>query len=276
MVFSDVTRKQAFLIHLAVSTCIFAIISYLIIFRWFPEFYFYLDGGIRAITTIFFVDVVLGPGLTLLVFKPGKKTLKFDMTVILLLQLSALFWGVSSVYAERSGATVFYYGKFACVAHDDTSNMNMDAIAAGPGGRQRLSFLQRPGTIDDFMSFTKEAYIHQSAEIYYYGEKITPLDEAVVKRLQNYRLNLSKLAEESEAAAKKVADYLGRHADDVEYINLIPLSCRYGSAIAVYDTRELKITDWLRLKEETQLRGEAQDEPLPLKQSQDAEDGNKS
>lgn len=264
MVFSEITRKQAFLTHLAVSSGLFVIISYLIFFHWFPEFYFYLDGGIRAITTIFFVDVVLGPGLTLLVFKPGKKELKFDMAVILLLQLSALFWGVSSVYAERSGATVFYYGRFSCIAHDDTKNMNMDSITTGPGGRQRLSILQRPDTVDDFYKFSKEAHNHQSAEIYYYGEKITPLDESVVERLQNYQLNLSRLAEENQASAKQVELYLASHVDDVEHIKLFPLSCRYGFAIAAYDMRELKITDWIKV-EQTQLRGEAQDELLPVK-----------
>lgn len=263
MVFSGISRKQAFLTHLAVSTLIFIVISYLIVFHWFPEFYFFLDGGIRAITTIFFVDVVLGPGLTLLVFKPGKKSLKFDMAVILLLQISALFWGVSSVYSERPGATVFYWGKFSCLAHSDTAEMNMAAIAAGPGGRQRLAFLQRPDSIDEFVSFSKEPYDHQSAEIYYYGDRIVPLDESVVKRLQNYRLDLSKLAAENDTAAKHVQLYLERHAGDVEHINLIPLSCRYGSALAVYDTRALKITHLLEV--ETKLRGKAQDEPLPMK-----------
>ena len=275
MVFTEITRKQAFLTHLAVSTCIFVIISYLIFFYWFPEFYFYLDGGIRAITTIFFVDVILGPGLTLLVFKPGKKGLKFDMTLILLLQFSALFWGINSVYTERSGATVYYNGRFSCIAHDDTKNMNMNAINTGPAGRQRLSFLQRPDMRDDFFSFMKEAYDHQSGEIYYYAEKITALDESIVKRLQNYRLNLKKLAEENEVAANKVEVYLADHAADIEYINLFPLSCRYGFAIAVYDTRELKITDWIKV-EKTPLRGEAQDEPLPIKKSQDVEKADKS
>lgn len=275
MVFTEITRKQAFLTHLAVSTGIFVIISYLIFFHWFPEFYFYLDGGIRAITTIFFVDVVLGPGLTLLVFKPGKKGLKFDMTMILLFQFSALFWGVNSVYAERSGATVFYYGKFSCIAHDDTKKMDMDVINAGPAGRQRLSFLQHPDAEDDLFDFIKEAFDHQSGEIYYYAEKITALDESSVKRLQNYQLDLSKLAEENEASAKKVELYLADHADDIEFIKLFPLSCRYGFAIAAYDTRQMKITDWIKM-EKTLLRGEAQDEPLPVEQSKDVENGNKS
>lgn len=272
---SDFTRKQAFLTHLLASTFIFVVISYLIIFHWFPDFYFHYDGGVRAITTIFFVDVVLGPGLTLLVFKPGKKTLKFDMTVILLLQLTALAWGISSVYVERSGATVFYLGKFSCITHYDTNEMNMDDIAAGPSEKQRLSFLQRPDTVEDYRTFLTEAFSNDKGEIYYYPEKIVPLDGRVVKRLKNYQLNLSKLTEEeNETAAKKVEIYLERHKDDTEYLNLVPLSCRYGSAIAVYDIREMKITDFIDV--ETKLRADAQDEPLPSKYPSNVGDESKS
>ena len=89
------------------------------------------------------------------------------------------------------------------------------------------------------------------------------MDESVVNRLQNYRLDLLTLAEENKKAAKVVEGYLNRHEDDIEHINLIPLSCRYGSAIAVYDMRKMKVTDLLDVK--TELRAKAQDEPLPLK-----------
>ncbi len=268
MAFLNVSRKQAFLTHLMVSICIFSVISYLIIFYWFPDYYFYLDGGIRAIVTIFLVDVVLGPGLTLLIFKPGKKSLKFDMTVILLLQISALIWGVKSVYTERPGATVFYLGKFNCITQIDTRQMNMSVITSGASGKQRLSFLQRPDTIDEFLEFTKEAFSHKSSAIYYYVKKIVPLDELVVERLSNYKLNFSELALENEIAASTVGDYVKHHEDDIEYIHLMPLSCRYGSAIAVYDTRELKITDLIDVQ--TELYAEALDEPLPLRsQKQD-------
>lgn len=274
MVFSDITRKQAFLTHLAISVCIFVIFSYLIGFYWFPEFYFYLDGGIRAITIFFIVSVILGPSLTLLVFKPGKKMLKFDMVVILLLHMSALIWGINNIYAERSGSAVFYWGKFSCLSHNETGDMDMTAIAAGPSGRQNLSFLQRPDTAEDFHRLVTEAFKNNSTEIHYYGEKITALDGKVVTRLKNYQLNLSKLAEESEVTAKHVVAYLDRHTDDIEHVKLIPLSCRFGSVIAVYDTRELKITDWFGMVR-TSVRAEALDGPLRFKSPQDVDEGNK-
>ena len=39
------------------------------------------------------VDVVIGPLLTLIVFDPKKKHLKFDLVVIAALQLAALAYG---------------------------------------------------------------------------------------------------------------------------------------------------------------------------------------
>ena len=263
MLLAEVSRKQAFLTHLAVSASVFAVISYLIIFHWFPDFYFHFDGGSRAILTIFFVDVVLGPSLTLIIFKQGKKGLKFDVAVILLMQLSALVWGVKTVYSERPGATVFYTGKFTCLTQADTSNMNMAVIKNGPSGRQNLSLLQRPDTIDDFIDFTKEAFSHGSSAVYHHAEKIVPLDGAVINRLQNYRLDVTKLAMENEVFAEKVVSYMDSYKADKENIDLIPLSCRYGSGIAVYDMKQMKIIDWLDIK--TSLRAAALDEPLPLK-----------
>ena len=43
------------------------------------------------------IDVILGPLLTLLVYKQGKKTLLFDLTVIVLLQISALGYGLWTI-----------------------------------------------------------------------------------------------------------------------------------------------------------------------------------
>ena len=41
---------------------IFIIIGYLILFHWYPDFFFASDGGWQGIRIIAFVDLVLGPG----------------------------------------------------------------------------------------------------------------------------------------------------------------------------------------------------------------------
>jgi hypothetical protein len=261
MILTEISRKQAFLTHFSVSGIIFLMLTYLIIFHWYPDFYFMLDGGRRAIATIFFVDVVLGPGLTLLVFKQGKKGLKFDMCAILIVQLSALIWGVHNVYTERSATTVFYQGRFTCISQPDAGEIDLAAISAGPSGKQSLSLLQRPDTVDELLEFTKEAFAHKSSAVYYYGEKFVPLDELVVSRLDKYQLDLAALRQENTQFADTV-EAKEIHADDGRY-QLIPLSCRYAKVIAVYDREELRITRTLDIP--TLLSAEANDEPLPLK-----------
>lgn len=51
-----------------------------------------------GVTTIYLmllgIDLILGPLLTFLVFKEDKKKLKFDLGVILIIQLSRLFFGL--------------------------------------------------------------------------------------------------------------------------------------------------------------------------------------
>jgi hypothetical protein len=262
MLLTGISRRQAFLTHLGVSGTIFIALSYLIAFHWYPDFYFLLDGGVRAIATIFFVDVVLGPGLTLLVFKPGKKSLKFDMSTIIVVQLMALTWGIHNVYSERPATTVFYQGKFTCIAQPDADAINLAAIATGPSGKQKLSFLQRPDSVDELLEFTKEAFAHKSSAIYYYGEKYVPLDRKVVARLDKYRLDLAALRDESEQYADTVNQVVDNQQDHGRY-QLIPLSCRYAKAVAVYDRELLQISQTLDVP--TRLSAEATDEPLPLK-----------
>lgn len=103
------TRAKAFGIHLATSMAIFAVVSGLLIFVWYPSPLFELEDGWQGLELVALVDVVLGPALTLVVFKPAKAGLKFDMTIIAIFQLSALIYGVWNLYAARPVLLVHAY-----------------------------------------------------------------------------------------------------------------------------------------------------------------------
>lgn len=73
----------------------------------------------RGVTQIFLlllvVDVCLGPLLTLVVYKKGKKTLKMDLAVIAILQISALVYGVHAVAEGRPAWLVYSVDRFEVV-----------------------------------------------------------------------------------------------------------------------------------------------------------------
>ena len=62
------------------------------------------------------VDLVLGPLVTLIIFKAGKPGLKFDLSVIAALQIAALLYGGSIIYQNRPGYLVFAVDRFEIVA----------------------------------------------------------------------------------------------------------------------------------------------------------------
>lgn len=109
------TRFKAFAIHFAISLLIFLVLLYFILVQWYPEPLFSNDGGWYVIRIIAGVDLVLGPLLTLIVFKAGKKGLKFDLTMIVLLQVIALSWGVWNTVNERPAAIIYTLDYFTPV-----------------------------------------------------------------------------------------------------------------------------------------------------------------
>jgi hypothetical protein len=59
--------------------------------------------------------MVLGPSLTLIAFKSGKPSLKFDLRCIVLLQLGALLYGGMIVYQQRPAFVVFGVDRFTTI-----------------------------------------------------------------------------------------------------------------------------------------------------------------
>lgn len=94
------TRGAAFAIHLALSILILLVLLAVIFFIWFPRDLIYA-GGIDGLKILMGVDLVLGPVLTLMVYKRGKKGLKFDLTLIGVVQISCLLAGLWLVFNER-------------------------------------------------------------------------------------------------------------------------------------------------------------------------------
>ena len=113
------SRGRAFLTHLAASAAIVGSACAIIFLVWYPHPYFLAAGAWTVLRVLIGVDLGLGPLLTLVVFKPGKRGLKFDLAAIALVQLVALVYGVASIYEARPYFTVFAIDRFYVLARDD-------------------------------------------------------------------------------------------------------------------------------------------------------------
>ncbi|MCG6871625.1 MAG: hypothetical protein LJE84_04985 [Gammaproteobacteria bacterium] len=108
-----VSRTRAFVTHLLISLGIFFLLLTLMLLAWYPDALFQVDGGWRGLRLIVFVDLVLGPSVTLVIFRPGKPGLWFDVLLIAAIQTVALTYGVHVVYSQRPVVMVFVDKKFA-------------------------------------------------------------------------------------------------------------------------------------------------------------------
>lgn len=106
-------RFQAFGIHMSLSLLVFIILAAVIYFSWYPGFLFHYDGGLQGMKLIAGVDFFIGPVLTLCVYKISKKSLKFDLTCIALMQVACLSGGMWTVAKTRPIAIVYAAGSYS-------------------------------------------------------------------------------------------------------------------------------------------------------------------
>ncbi len=108
-------RLKFFFTHLVVSALI-ALLSIIIVFWiWYPAPLAQAVGVTKIFLMMLMIDVIIGPLFTLLVYKEGKKTLKFDLSVIILIQMTAFLFGFYSIAQGRPAWIVFNQNKFELI-----------------------------------------------------------------------------------------------------------------------------------------------------------------
>lgn len=118
-------RFKAFLIHLSLSAAVAGLVLLLVFGLWYPAPLQVATGVTGIFMLLLAVDVTLGPVLTLIVYKVGKKSLFFDMLVIACLQLAALSYGLWSVADGRPAWLVFNVDRFDLVRVPDIDDRKL-------------------------------------------------------------------------------------------------------------------------------------------------------
>jgi hypothetical protein len=106
------SRWRAAGMHLLISAGIAAGVLAVMVAVWYPPPLFQAMGGVTLALILIGVDVVLGPALTLIVFRSGKPRLKLDLAVIALVQVAALLYGCHVVALARPAFIVFVKDQF--------------------------------------------------------------------------------------------------------------------------------------------------------------------
>jgi hypothetical protein len=131
-------RFRAALIHLALSATLALAVFLAIYLYWYPDVLFEGAGGKELFLLIVGVDVTVGPLITLVIFKPGKWGLRFDLVCIAIVQLAALVYGISVMFEARPAYIAFVVDRFSIVRANGFPDGALEKGAAK--GYDRLSW----------------------------------------------------------------------------------------------------------------------------------------
>ncbi|MEM9533896.1 MAG: TfpX/TfpZ family type IV pilin accessory protein [Pseudomonadota bacterium] len=237
------TRWRAAGLHLLISVGVAALALALMLGLMYPIEYFRASGGQKLLLILVFVDVVIGPLLTLIVFKSGKPSLRFDLAVIGLLQLAALLYGLWVVVQARPAFIVHVGDRFHLVRANELAP---EQLATGAEERfQTLSYLGprltvalRPLNLQRQQELMMAAM--SGADLQYFPETYADYEAnayVVLARAQDAAALLARRPDDTVAVTK----YLEREQIAVDAVAVVPLKVgdNFLTALVDAETAEL-------------------------------------
>lgn len=230
------SRWRAFAIHLLISALIALVFLLICRFFWFRGPLFDVTGGVGLLSILVPVDVILGPILTLLVFKAGKPTLKMDLSLIALVQFAALVYGAIIMVQARPLYAVLYHEELRVIRPLDLAEMPWQKAMLEPTRYVRVS--SEIGALADIEEQMAE-YTHVTPP-HLNPENYQPLDEHQEELKAALR---STLPSSLKVFDGRYRELLSKLPEAPESYGVLPVVARGERHVGVFDRVSLELVD---------------------------------
>ncbi|PID62038.1 MAG: hypothetical protein CSB44_04665 [Gammaproteobacteria bacterium] len=244
------TVGQAFAIHLSLSLLAFSTLVAMMILFWFPGELFFIDGGIQGLKLVAMVDLVLGPSLTLILYRPGKPKLLLDMSLIAMVQISALTYGFYTTWHQRTVAVVFADNSFQTVSANAHEQANRELVErdieprrlASAGLLQTHRFITPAPGPGEFGSYLADL-------LNGYPEPHERSDQYVAFDDEHYDSIRKAALDDKALAGMKMEDQVGKALTKQHLtrgdVDIFSYKTRFSSGVALVDPDTLAILDFV-------------------------------
>ena len=229
-------KITAFLIHLLISSTIVGIVFVLIFFFWYPRPYFEANGAWKVLRILVMVDLVMGPLLTLVLFKKGKPGLMMDLCLIAAVQIAALVYGVHVIYGERPYYLAFAVDRFEVIGkvEIDLSKIKYPELKNKPNQGPILVFADFPEDKEERSNFLFETVMEGKPDLErrpeYYHPYLENKDKVIMKAKP-----LDELVKNDEKNKVEIDKFLQRQGGEVEDYLYLPLVGKNNDLALVLD-----------------------------------------
>jgi len=244
---STKSRVKAFIVHLAISGAAAGLLVLLFVKFWFPMPFFVADGGWEGMRLIVAVDVIIGPLLTLIVYntKKTRAHLVKDLTVVALLQVTAMGLGLYTVVGKRPAAVIY--------ADGSAYSYNADEAALFPPAYHELAdrsevtpffgVIDLPDDVETRQELRREHLMGRVA-ISKRFEYLKTLGEGVRAELE-LSAGLPQMVRKDPEKLSKVEQWATEHGATPDDYFIIPVICDYVDFLVFIAKSDLTVKGWL-------------------------------
>jgi hypothetical protein len=224
-------------IHFLLSLTAFSIFVLVLLYAWFPEPFFTASGGIQGLKIVILVDLVLGPLLTFVVFdlnKPRAELLR-DLSIIALLQLSALIWGIYAMSGQRPVALVFWEHEFYTVPYSAldqhyTDTAEFQKLADRP---RQLIYAEKPTSLEGIEAMLQRVNDldlppHHQIELYHSFEEGFAL-------AKQHQVDIQEIIQHNPDMQQQLRELLQSKNQAMDELIYLGLKSRYRNIVLVFN-----------------------------------------
>ncbi|OOZ40985.1 hypothetical protein BOW53_05520 [Solemya pervernicosa gill symbiont] len=240
------SRGRFILTHLVATLLLLATFLAIALIQWYPHPYDEIESIHQLLSIIALLVVVLGPGLSFVLFKPGKRGLWYDLLLIFVLQSGFFTAAIWHTYRERPTLLLFSIDRFITLRDDQFDPRKLDpTLTLAEHGPSQL-YVAPPSSDAERAELVQQWAFEGGVDFTYAAE-----------RYRNYHPHLnSVLARELDivtavtrqpqlaAAVEEKLQQLGMTLDQLAFL---PLESRGHFVTAIIDRHDGKLLGQLKL-----------------------------
>lgn len=228
------TRLRLFQLRLAATAAMLLLVFGVIRLLWYPGAYFSISGSGKLFLVLIAVTVIVGPCLSAFAYKPGKKGLLLDLSLLAAVEVIVVLLAMSTIHARRPYYTVFAVDRFESVSRVeiDITKIANAAFHTRPGHEPRLVYAELPQDPDVLSNLIDETVLQGKHDIDRRPEFWRPYTAGigVVKAAAK---PLERLLVGDERRATAVQRWLARQEADASEFLYLPLRGKSGDATMI-------------------------------------------
>ena len=230
------SRVNFFPIRLAISASLLLLALSVIRFLWYPGAYFAISGVGSQVWILVAIVFVIGPVLSTMVFRPGKKGLKMDLWILGFVEVAAIAAVMTILYLRQPYYTVFAIDRFEAVPRQEVVDFELarQQFGSRPGHEPRLVFAALPEDTDRMQALIDETVLMGMPDIDRRPEFWAPYPSGVAA-IRGAAHPLEELTRKGSDDAEIVTAWLEAAERPIETYRFLPLKGKKGDAAIIID-----------------------------------------